>query len=186
MEKNVKKAFELAQEEVQEKEIVNLKNIIKDLLQKKVNKEKEKNEIEKDIKIIKQTIDDFKAGRLDKIKELIEKDDRAKDLVNINITIINNNNYPLKPWLWVYAVQPMYYGSGYATISAGSGTGTATYYASSLSAGNYGGIAMSGQTCATALVSNCSNPSLTGVVGANLGNFVGGSYQMANGGIITL
>ena len=37
MEKDAKKAFELAQEEVQEKEIANLKNIIKDLLQKKAN-----------------------------------------------------------------------------------------------------------------------------------------------------
>lgn len=114
MEKNVKKAFELAQQEVQEKEIANLKNIIKDLLQKKVDKEKEKNDIEKDIKLIKQTIDDFKAGRLDKIKELIEKDDRAKDLVNINITIINNNNYPLKPWLWTYQIHPLV---TYGTIS---------------------------------------------------------------------
>lgn len=165
MEKNVKKAFELAQEEVQEKEIVNLKNIIKDLLQKKVNKEKEKNEIEKDIKIIKQTIDDFKAGRLDKIKELIEKDDRAKDLVNINITIINNNSYPLKPWLWLYSVQPMYTINRYTSISEGIGECTNAFYTSSLSAGHCGGGTVSGQTCA---------------------NFASGTYNLTGGQVINL
>ena len=163
MEKNVKKAFELAQEEVQEKEIANLKNIIKDLLQKKVNKEKEKNEIEKDIKIIKQTIDDFKAGRLDKIKELIEKDERAKDLVNINITIINNNNYPLKPWLWVYQVKPVYYPIN--TCQNSTSTNIYLTNARTNCLGGGGGGSVSGQTCA---------------------NFTGGTYNLTGGQIINL
>lgn len=107
MKDNIKKAVELAEQEVQEKEVSYLKNIIKDLLQKKKDKEEDKRELEKEIKVISQTIDDFKAGRLDKIKELVEKDEVARKIVPIKITIIQDNRYiqyPLKPYFWNYDV----------------------------------------------------------------------------------
>lgn len=104
MKENIKKAVDLAEQEVQEKEIAKLKGIIKDLLQKKVDKEDEKREIEKEISVIKQTIDDFKAGRLDKIKELIENDSRAKEILPFKVYIVNQ---PIitKPWDWKYRIE---------------------------------------------------------------------------------
>ena len=50
----IKKATELAENELQENEIQHFKKIIKDLLQKKKDKEKEKTELDEEIKIIKQ------------------------------------------------------------------------------------------------------------------------------------
>ena len=61
MKENIKTAFESAEQEIQEKEIAQLKSIIKNLLQQKVDLEEDKREIEKEISVIKQTIDDFKA-----------------------------------------------------------------------------------------------------------------------------
>lgn len=102
MKENIKTAFESAEQEIQEKEIAQLKSIIKDLLQKKVDKEEEKREIEKEISVIKQTIDDFKAGRLDKVKELQEKDSIA-NFLPFRIMIINQPQV-IKPWGWDYTI----------------------------------------------------------------------------------
>jgi hypothetical protein len=106
MKENIKMAMNLAEQEVQEKEIAQLKGIIKDLLQKKVDKEEEKREIEKEISVIKQTIDDFKAGRLDRVKELIEKDNVAKDVLPFKVVIIKQPVIT-RPWDWVYNIQPI-------------------------------------------------------------------------------
>lgn len=105
MKDNIKKAVESAEQEIQEKEIAQLKGIIKNLLEKKVECEKEKREIEKEISVIKQTIDDFKAGRLDKVKELIEKDTVAKEILPFKIIIINQPVIT-QPWNWHYQIQP--------------------------------------------------------------------------------
>ena len=104
MEKQIKKAFADAEQELQEKEVAQYKGIIKDLLQKKVDKEEEKREIDKEISVIKQTIDDFKAGRLDKVKELQEKDSVAKQLLPFKVIVINQPVYT-QPWNWIYQVQ---------------------------------------------------------------------------------
>lgn len=104
----MKKAFELAQQEVQEKEVSHLKEIVQKLLQQKKDKENEKEELNQEIRAIKKTIDDFKEGRLDKVKELIEKDTTAKRVVPLQITIINNQNRPSQPWKWIYGVEWVY------------------------------------------------------------------------------
>lgn len=136
MQKEIKKAVESAEQEIQEKEIANLKSIIKDLLEKKVSKEKDKREIEKEISVIKQTIDDFKAGRLDKIKELQEKDKCAKSVLPFKIIIINQPVIT-QPWGWHYQVVPNY--SSTLTVSSSSliGSGTTTINASAFSGNNY-------------------------------------------------
>ena len=46
MKDQIKKAFDLAENEVEEKQIEYLKNIIKSLLQKKKDKEKERDELD--------------------------------------------------------------------------------------------------------------------------------------------
>lgn len=142
MKDNIKTAFELAEQEVQEKEIANLKLIIKDLLKSKLTKEEEKREIEKEISVIKQTIDDFKSGRLDKVKELIEKDSVAKDTLPFKIVIINQPVIT-KPWGWNYRVVPNYNGGiasgGLTTINnISSVPATTCSYSSASSAGASG------------------------------------------------
>jgi hypothetical protein len=143
MKDEIKKATQLAENELQEKKIEHLKNIIKSLLQKRKEKEKVKNELEEEIKLIKQDIDDFKSGRLDKVKERHEVNEKADKIFPINITIINDNSrkiYPLHPWRWNYEVvwnyQPTYtsnYTSNSLVDFSGSssiilcGTSTATY-----------------------------------------------------------
>lgn len=156
---NYKKAFESAQQEIQEKEVGELKRIIKNLLEKKQDKEKEKRELEKDINVIKQTIDDFKAGRLDKVKELIEKDDTARELLPFKIVIVNQFNYS-QPWKWVYRVEP--YQPHYYTTTIGNTTTFNTL-------GNSG-------------VTLCSS---TGT-GQNFATFTSGTYTTGNNGTINL
>lgn len=140
MKENIKKAMDLAEQEVQEKEIAQLKSIIKDLLQKKVKREEDKREIEKEISVIKQTIDDFKAGRLDKVKELIEKDRVAGELLPFKIIIINQPVYT-QPWNWMYQVVPINTYPTYTTTTANAlvtygGAGATTLTSCSAASGN--------------------------------------------------
>lgn len=139
MKDQLKKAFDLANNEVEEKQIENLKNIIKTILQKKKDKEQEIEELQEDVKILKQDIDDFKAGRLDKVKERHEVDPKANSVAPIQITIINDNKqtqYPNKPWYWRYDVV---WGYQYPTLTTtGSyqtlttaGTNAVYYYSGS-------------------------------------------------------
>lgn len=137
MQKEIKKAIESAEQEIQEREIANLKSIIKDLLEKKNDKEKEKREIEKEISVIKQTIDDFKAGRLDKIKELQEKDETAKEILPFKIVIINQPVIT-QPWNWKYQVVRDYSNNFTASsLKYLSGVGGTTYCTSGLSGNGY-------------------------------------------------
>lgn len=134
MKDQMKKAFDLAENEVEEKQIENLKNIIKNILQKKKDKEKEIEDLQEDVKILKQDIDDFKSGRLDKVKERHELDPKANTVAPIQITIINNERYirnPVKPWYWDYEVV-WYNPNNFLTVPnasgfCGSGTVTATH-----------------------------------------------------------
>lgn len=146
MKENIKTAFESAEQEIQEKEIANLKSIIKSLLEKKMDKEKDKREIEKEISVIKQTIDDFKAGRLDKIKELQEKDQCAKNILPFKIVIINQPAIT-QPWNWHYQVVPNFYSNALSVVNGNNLTnvsiGTTTTYASAVSS------ALTGSTYAT-------------------------------------
>lgn len=173
MKENIKKAFELAEQEAQEKEIVQLKGIIKDLLQKKADAEEEKKDIEKEISIIKQTIDDFKAGRLDKVKELIEKDGKAKDLLPFKIIIINQPVIT-QPWYWTYSIQPNYPTTTTATWTGASGTyttaGTDSY--------------LTGSCGVTTAYTNTSCG--TGSTGNNIATFTTGTYALGSGRIINL
>lgn len=152
MKDQLKKAAELAENELQEKEVSRLKGIIKSLLEKKKAKEAERDEVEEDIKLIKQDIDDFKAGRLDKIKERHDLNPRAKEVAPINITIINDNSkrdYPHQPWRWNYEVlwqvQPLVISNGFADGGASGSTLVTAAYTSTASAT----VNLNGQAFAT-------------------------------------
>ncbi|MBA7557084.1 hypothetical protein ES705_49818 [subsurface metagenome] len=77
-----KKAAELAEKELKEekeqKQIDLIKKAIKQTLEAIRTKEKERTELNKEIKTLKQDIDNIRAGRLDLIAERQEKDDEAK------------------------------------------------------------------------------------------------------------
>ena len=182
MDKNIKKAFELAEQEVQEKEIANLKKVVKDLLEKKAKAEEDKREIEKEISVIKQTIDDFKAGRLDKVKELIEKDSIAKDILPFKIIIINQTVIN-QPWKWIYQVlptyAPIYHDYGTITTTAGN---NGTVYTTCGTQDLLGGAISTAYTVQSASAT-CNND--LGWSGSNFATFTGGTYDI-NGKIINL
>lgn len=161
MKDEIKKATQLAENELQEKLIENLKKTIKNLLQRKRDKEEERDKLDEEIKLIKQSIDDFKAGRLDKIKERNELNPKAREVCPIQITIINDNsriNYPTQPWKWNYDVVWQY--------TPLVQTGSLTYYN-----GNSGAITL----CNTSATAN----------GTTLASFTSGTYQV-NGDFINL
>ena len=84
-----KKAAELAekelQEEAEEKQIQLIKKAIKQTLESIKQKEKERTKLNKEIKTLKQDIDNIRAGRLDLIAERQEKDEEAKKTSIIEI-----------------------------------------------------------------------------------------------------
>lgn len=155
----MKKAFESAEQEIQEKEIASLKGIIKNLLQKKADKEGAKREIEKEISVIKQTIDDFKEGRLDKVKEMIEKDDVAKSTLPFKIIIINQPVIT-KPWGWTYRVMPNnnYYDN--VTTTFASGNGSIAYYNAGNTTTGFAGNTFAAMTAGTYSLDNGNNINL--------------------------
>ena len=77
-----KKAAELAEKELQkeeeQKQIDLIKRAIKQTLEAIKSKEKERTKLNKEIKTLKQDIDNIRAGRLDLIAERQEKDEEAK------------------------------------------------------------------------------------------------------------
>jgi len=77
-----KKAAELAEKELKEeeeqKQVDLIKKAIKQTLEAIRTKEKERTKLNKEIKTLKQDIDNIRAGRLDLIAERQEKDDEAK------------------------------------------------------------------------------------------------------------
>ena len=101
-----KEAFQSAEQEIEEKSIAQLKQTIKQILQKKKDLENSRDELDEEIKLLKQDIDDFKAGRLDKVKERHECDERAQNIFPLTINIIRQE-IVTKPWTWTYQVFPM-------------------------------------------------------------------------------
>jgi len=110
-----KRLVELAEKELKEKkerkQIKLIKSAIKQTLEKIEDKTNEKKELEKEIKILKQDIDNIRAGRLDLIEERQKKDERAK---NTSVIIIERgktikNPYPYSvptPWYEPYKIYP--------------------------------------------------------------------------------
>ena len=158
----IDKATRAAEQELEDKEVEHLKNTIKNLLQRKKAKEKERDEIEREISLIKQDIEDFKKGRLDKIQERHEKDPSAAKASPIHITIINDNSrtvYPTQPWRWNYQVT-----WGMPTVSISNGLNTAM-----LQAGGNQLMALS-STANAVYTYNCS--------GSTSSTFTAGTYNV--------
>jgi len=95
-----KKAFEAVEKESKEKQIAELKKIIKATLEKLEKKKESKALLEKEIKILKSDIDNLRDGRLDLVKERQEKDPIAKE-VSVFV-IINKIDVDVPIWKQPY------------------------------------------------------------------------------------
>lgn len=92
-----------AEKEAQEKEIAHIKEITKRYLSDIQEYKTKEESIKEKRKILEAELTDLKNGRLDKIKERQETDERCREVSPIIIVAINNN-YPLKPWLNEYYI----------------------------------------------------------------------------------
>lgn len=92
-----------AEKEAQEKEIAHIKEITKRYLSDIQEYKTKEESIKEKRKILEAELTDLKNGRLDKIKERQEADERCREVSPIIIVAINNN-YPLKPWLNEYYI----------------------------------------------------------------------------------
>lgn len=156
----IKKAFDAAEKEHQEKEIQKIKKIVQIMLEKIQSKSEQKEKLDEEIRLLKKDLDDLKAGRLDKIKERQDVDEKARDISIIIIKEIKEEYIPYRPWYspWTVTLKyPSWYTNGNTQTSTGTGN---MYYC------------------------NSSDCSLT-ATGNTISNFVGGSYNI-NGKIINL
>ena len=90
----VKKVFDDIELVNKEKQIAELKIIVQKTLEKIKTKESLKEQLEKEIKILKQDIDNLKSGRLDILAERQEKDKEAKRVSIIIIKKIVEKQVP--------------------------------------------------------------------------------------------
>ena len=94
----VKKAFKEAENSLRDKEIGEVKKIVEKTLEKLSSLKKDRDDIDKKIKILKLDIDDLKEGRLDRIEERQTKDPEAK---GISVIIIEREKVierEVQPW----------------------------------------------------------------------------------------
>jgi len=104
------KAFKEVEAELEEKQVKELKEIVRKYLTKLELKKDEKAKVDKDIKILKSDIEDLKEGRLDRIKERQEKDPVAREVSVIIIKEKITKEVPVwrTPYTWVYNEQYVY------------------------------------------------------------------------------
>jgi len=182
--KDVKRAYDDAQKEIEEqkrkeheKQVAEVKEIVKRTLLEIEKLKDEKGNIEEKLKILKLDIDDLKEGKLERIKERQDKDPKAKEVSIIIIKekeTIRERDIP-SPWYqpyyiqWNYKTYPMD-----NTIYCDNGTGNLklnyTYSnncTADVKALAYDGLAMNANAV------NCSyNVEQPKVVGLTLNNSV--------------
>uniref|UniRef100_A0A6M3LX07 Uncharacterized protein n=1 Tax=viral metagenome TaxID=1070528 RepID=A0A6M3LX07_9ZZZZ len=124
-----KQAVELAELELQreeeQKQIDLIKKAIKQTLESIKAKEKDRDKLNKEIKTLKQDIDNIRAGRLDLIAERQEKDEEAKRTSVIEvIKEIHHHHYDrwYEPYriIWKYDYPYTTIGSGWYTTVGGT------------------------------------------------------------------
>lgn len=102
--KLVKEAFGLAEKEAQREKKEKIKNIILETLKKLEDLKKEKEELDRKIKILKRDLEDFKQGRLDLIEERQKKDELARKISIARVEKIIEHHYYPKPWYEPYKI----------------------------------------------------------------------------------
>lgn len=103
----VKKGYDLAQKEIEEKQVEAVKEIVRKTLEKLKSIEEQITKLEEDRKILKMDIDDLKQGRLDRIEERQKLDKKAKDTSVVEIVKeIHHHHYDY--WNQPYTVKLHY------------------------------------------------------------------------------
>jgi len=107
----VKQAYSEAEDSLKQKQVDEVKKIVLKTLEKieslKTDKEKAQEnvkEIEEKIKLLKLDIDDLKEGRLDRITERQEKDQRAKETSVVIIIKETRVDHDYPWWYWPYRI----------------------------------------------------------------------------------
>jgi hypothetical protein len=171
--KVVSDAIEESEKKQQEKEIAKIKEIVSSYLNKISEKEDERKKIDKEIRILKDDLDDLKMGRLDKIEERQAKDPDHNSHTLIIIKRVEREYIPYQPWFspWLIEMKPMYYGystptqTGYCLGDCTSASSTNSFY------------------CDNSVSSiDCSFKA----IGTDFQNFSQGTYTLDNGKIINL
>lgn len=128
----VKEGVKLAEEELRKEEVTRIKDVVKATLEKLHQKEIQKHGLEEEIKILRKDVEDLKEGRIDRIKERQEVDSKAKDVSVIIIKEkIIERQVPTWYYPWIIEIKREYVpwipwpyftvtNSGNATITGGS------------------------------------------------------------------
>jgi len=106
--KDMKVLAELAEKELkqeeEQKQVDLIKRTIKQTLEAIKTKEKERTKLNKEIKTLKQDIDNIRAGRLDLIAERQEKDDEAKSTSIIEVIKEAHHHHHYDRWYEPYRI----------------------------------------------------------------------------------
>jgi hypothetical protein len=120
-EASVKEGFALAEKEMREKQVTEVKKIVLKTLEKIKEQEKIRDTASKKVKILKMDIDDLKDGKIERIVERQEKDEEAKNTSVVIIIRETVNNY--SPWFVPYRViwqEPVYHYGGSTLTTTGN------------------------------------------------------------------
>jgi len=101
----VKEGYELAEKELKERQIQEVKKIVTCTLEKIHNLEKARVDLTEKIKIIKKDLDDLKLGKLDLIAERQEKDEKAKEVSVVVIIKEKEIIRETSPWYIPYRIE---------------------------------------------------------------------------------
>ena len=94
----VSNAIKELEKEKQEKEIAKIKDIVRAILEKVEEKEKEVKAKQEELRALKADLDDLKAGRLDKIEERQGKDPVHDKVTIVKICRVEAGYVPMQPW----------------------------------------------------------------------------------------
>jgi len=103
----IKKAYELAQKELKEKRIGQVKELVKKTLERLSHLDEQISKLQEERKILKLDIDDLKAGRLDRIEERQSKDEKAKKTSVATIVkekVVEHHHHYDNYWYYPYRV----------------------------------------------------------------------------------
>jgi len=130
-----KKAAELAEKELkkdeEEKQIKLIKEAIKQTLEAIKEKEQRRTILNKEIKTLKQDIDNIRAGRLDLIAERQEKDEEAKRTSIIEVVKEVHHHHHYDRWYEPYRITwNPYWTTTYGGTTADTGGNYTVYNAS--------------------------------------------------------
>jgi len=101
--KDVKKAFSEAENELKQKSIDKVKEFVKKTLEKLEFLKKDESEVKEKIRILKLDLDDLKEGRLDRIEERQNKDEKSKK-VSVGFVIKKVVEHVYSPWFVPYQI----------------------------------------------------------------------------------